>query len=273
MRFIVLVKQVPDTTEMRIDPETNTLIRDGVPSILNPFDQFALEEAIRVRNEFNLDAEIVVISMGPPQAKDAIMKCLALGADRGILLTDRKFAGADTVATSYALANAIRTMGDFDMIFAGQQAIDGDTAQVGPETAAILGIPQVTYVEKVLDFKPEEKKVVLYKQLDVGYAHVEAEMPVLITGAPPTDFEPSNPSLMNIMKAKKKPYEEWDAERIDGDQSKYGLLGSPTRVVNMYTPEVRKAGEVLKDISLDEMVEKTVEFMLEKGLLNYVRRG
>ncbi|MFX1464450.1 MAG: electron transfer flavoprotein subunit beta, partial [Promethearchaeota archaeon] len=143
MRFIVCVKQVPDTTEVKIDPETNTLIREGVPSILNPFDQFALEEAIKIKKEGD---EIIVISMGPTQAKKALLKCLALGADKAILLSDKVFAGADTWATSYTLVQSIKKIGDYNMIFCGLQAIDGDTAQVGPEIAAQLGIPQITHV-------------------------------------------------------------------------------------------------------------------------------
>jgi len=139
MKLIVCVKQVPDTTQVQIDPETNTLIREGVPSILNPFDQFVLEEAIKVKEE---NDEIIVISMGPPQAKKALLKCLALGADKAILLTDRIFAGADTFATSYTLAQAIKKLGEFSIIFCGLQAIDGDTAQVGPEIAGILNIPK-----------------------------------------------------------------------------------------------------------------------------------
>ena len=163
MRYIVCVKQVPDTNEVKIDPKTNTLIREGVPSILNPFDQFALEEAIKMKNEGD---EIVAISMGPPQAKKALMKCLALGADRAILLSDRAFAGADTFATAFTLAGAIKKIGKYDVIFTGLQAIDGDTAQVGPEIAAQLVIPQLTYVEEVLKIEGKKLEALLLLHLN-----------------------------------------------------------------------------------------------------------
>jgi electron transfer flavoprotein beta subunit len=164
VRFIVCVKQVPDTTEVKVDPKTNTLIREGVPCILNPFDQFALEEAVKLKKEGD---KIIVITMGPPQAKKELMKCLALGADEAILLCDRALAGADTWATSYTLAQAIRKIGNFDIIFCGYQAIDGDTAQVGPELAAQLGIPQITYIESVDELG--KRKLIAKSQTDEGY--------------------------------------------------------------------------------------------------------
>ena len=242
MKFIVCVKQVPDTTEIKIDPETNTLIREGVPSILNPFDQFVLEEAIRIKQE---DDEIIVISMGPPQTKKALMKCLALGADRAILLSDKVFAGADTLATSYTITQAIKKLDDFDIIFCGLQAIDGDTAQVGPEIAGILNIPQITYVERIEEVSG--KKLLAKVQTDDGYKIVESRLPTLITGTTPSSFQPTNPSMMSIMKANKKPFFTWDANELGGDKDRYGLNGSLTQVIKIYSPPSREKGVVIND--------------------------
>ena len=257
MRYIVCAKQVPDTNEVKIDPKTNTLIREGVPSILNPFDQFALEEAIKMKNEGD---EIVAISMGPPQAKKALMKCLALGADRAILLSDRAFAGADTFATAFTLAGAIKKIGKYDVIFTGLQAIDGDTAQVGPEIAAQLGIPQLTYVEEVL--KIEGKKLEAKTVTDDGYNILEAKLPVLVAGITPSSFEPSNPAMRAIITAKKKPFETWTAEEIDIDKEHLGLDGSLTQVIKIYPPPVKEKGEIYTDepeIAVEKMFNKLVD--------------
>ena len=242
MRYIVCVKQVPDTTEVKIDPKTNTLVREGVPSILNPFDQFALEEAIKLRKEGD---EIVVISMGPPQAKKALLKCLALGADKAILLSDRAFAGADTYATAFTLAGAIEKIGDFGVICTGLQAIDGDTAQVGPEIAAQLGIPQLTYVEEVI--KIEGKKLEAKMVTDDGYNILEAKLPVLIAGITPSSFEPSNPAMRAILTAKKKPFETWTAADLGIDKKDLGLEGSLTQVIKIYAPPIKEKGVIYTD--------------------------
>ncbi|KYK29333.1 MAG: electron transfer flavoprotein subunit beta [Candidatus Proteinoplasmatales archaeon SG8-5] len=242
MRIIVCVKQVPDTTEVRIDPETNTLIREGVESILNPYDQFAVEEAVRIRDGVG-EGRITVLSMGPDQARSALIKCLALGADDAVLLSDRAFAGADTWATSYTLAKAIKKLGDFNIIFCGQQAIDGDTAQVGPEVAQHLGISQVTYVEKA---EVEGRKINIQKQTEEGYQILEAKMPVLLAGMPPTSFEPGYPPMSGILKAKKKPFEIWNAGDLGGDASRYGLDGSFTQVIKTYSPPPRGKGVIIE---------------------------
>jgi electron transfer flavoprotein beta subunit len=258
------VKQVPDTTEVKIDPKTNTLVREGVPSILNPFDQFALEEAFKVRKALVVEnpendgkIEIVVLSMGPPQAKKALMKCLALGADRAILLSDRAFAGADTFATAFTLTEAIKKIGDYAVIFTGLQAIDGDTAQVGPEIAAQLGIPQITYVEEVIKIKG--KKLEAKAQTDDGYNILEAKLPVLIAGITPSSFEPTNPPMMSIIKAKKKPFETWSADDFEVEKSNFGLEGSLTQVIRVFPPPKREKGEIFTDepkIAVEKLLDK-----------------
>ena len=261
MRYIVCVKQVPDTTEVKIDPKTNTLIREGVPSILNPFDQFALEEAIKMKKEGD---EIVVISMGPPQAKKVLLKCLALGADKAILLSDRAFAGADTFATAITLAGAIRKIGDYDVIFTGLQAIDGDTAQVGPEIASQLGIPQLTYVEEVL--KIVGKKLEAKTVTDDGYNILEAKIPVLVAGITPSSFDPSNPAMRAILSAKKKPFETWTADDLGIDKKDLGLEGSLTQVIKIYAPPIKEKGVIYTD-EPKIAVEKLFNKLSDEGVI------
>ncbi len=264
MRIIVCVKQVPDTTEIKIDPKTNTLIREGVESILNPYDQFAVEESVRIRDLAG-EGKITVISMGPPQARSALMKCLALGVDDAVLLSDRAFAGADTWATSYTLSLAINKLGPFDLILCGQQAIDGDTAQVGPELAQHLGIPQVTYAEKVE--AGEGRKIEVHKQTEEGYQVLEVKLPALLATMPPTSFEPGYPPMSGILKAKKKPLEVWDAESIGAHSSKIGLDGSFTEVVKTYSPPSRGECAFLEG-EPREAVGKLVEPLLKKGIIS-----
>ncbi len=263
MRIIVCIKQVPDTTEVRIDPKTNTLIREGVPSILNPYDQFALEEGIRVR-ELAGGGKITVLTMGPPQARTALVKCLALGADDAILLSDRAFAGADTWATALTLSHAVRKMGEFDLILCGQQAIDGDTAQVGPELAENLGLPQVTYVEELNGVTGN--KLELRKQIEDGYQQIEVQLPALLTLMPSTSFEPGIPPMSGIMKAKRKPFDIWDAEAIGGDPETLGLEGSFTQVVKTYPPPSRGESMIL-DGSPEETASKLVSFLVKDGII------
>ena len=263
MRIIVCVKQVPDTTEVRIDPKTNTLIREGVPSILNPYDQFALEEGMRIRDSAG-GGKITVLSMGPPQARTTLVKCLALGADDAILLSDRAFAGADTWATALTLSHAVRRIGEYDLVLCGQQAIDGDTAQVGPELAENLGIPQVTYVEELSGLTGN--KLELRKQIEDGYQQIEVELPALLSLMPSTSFEPGIPPMSGIMKAKRKPFAVWDAEAIGGDPSTFGLEGSFTQVVKTYPPPARGESMILEG-SPTETVSRLVPFLMKGGII------
>ncbi len=242
MKIIVLIKQVPDTTDVRIDPVTNTLIREGVESVINPFDRYAIEEAVRIKEKFE-GSEVIAISMGPPQAENALREAISLGCDSGILLSDRKFAGSDTWATSYTIAQAIRKIDDYSIIFGGKQASDGDTAQVGPGVSTHLEIPQVTYIKNIE--KIDESAATVERMTEEGFDIVETPLPVLFTVVKEIN-EPRLPSLKGKMKAKKAEITVWTAADLDCDDNNIGLNGSPTRVVKIFTPPKREGGRILK---------------------------
>lgn len=242
MKILALIKQVPDTTDVKIDPETNTLKREGVESIINPFDMYAIEEALRLKERFGEGAEVVVISMGPPQAEAALREAISMGCDSAILLSDRKFAGSDTWATSYVLAQAIRKLGDFSIILCGKQASDGDTAQVGPGVSMHLNIPQVTYVKKIE--KIDKEGATVERMTEEGYDIVETPLPVLFTVVKEIN-EPRLPSLKGKMRAKKAEIQVWGADEVSCDDDKIGLDGSPTRVLKIFTPAPREGGRII----------------------------
>ncbi|MGL5479521.1 MAG: electron transfer flavoprotein subunit beta/FixA family protein [Clostridium sp.] len=240
MNILVCLKQVPDTTAVKIDPKTGTLIRDGVPSIINPEDKHALEAALQIKDKSG--ANITVISMGPPQAQNALREALCMGADDAILITDRAFAGADTLATSKALAGAIKKL-EYDIVFAGRQAIDGDTAQVGPEIAEHLNIPQVTYVQGV---EVKENGLLVNRALEDGHEMIEVQTPCLLTAIE----ELNHPRYMNcglIFDTVDKEITIWSADDIDVDKAELGLKGSPTKVKKSMTKEAKGAGELVKE--------------------------
>ncbi|MBR4079928.1 MAG: electron transfer flavoprotein subunit beta/FixA family protein [Christensenellaceae bacterium] len=241
MKIIVCIKQVPDTNEVKLDPKTGRLIRDGVPSIINHDDKNALEEAIALKDGRD-DVTVTVVSMGPPQADVALREALAMGADEAILLSDRAFGGSDTWATSYIIAEAIKIIGDYDIIFCGRQAIDGDTAQVGPQIAEKLGIPQITYVQ---DFKIEGDKVICQRALEDGYQVIETAMPCLLTAIKDLN-EPRYPSVGGIFDAYEKEIKIWGINEVPIDTTKAGLKGSPTNVFRTFTPEPKGAGVMLE---------------------------
>ena len=199
MNIIVCIKQVPNTTQVRINPETNTLIREGVESVINPFDMYAIEEAIRLKEK--LGGKVTVVTMGPPQAEIALREAISLGCDEAVLITDRQFAGSDTWATSYVVSQAIKKIGKYDLILCGKQASDGDTAQVGPGISTFLDIPQVTYVKKIEEIKPEENARV-ERMTEEGFDIIETPLPCLLTVVKEIN-EPRLPSLKGKMKAKK----------------------------------------------------------------------
>jgi electron transfer flavoprotein beta subunit len=256
VKIAVCLKQVPETTEVKINPQTNTLMREGVASITNPFDEFALEEGLLTKEKYG--GEVHVMSMGPPQAIEILKNALAVGADKVYLLSDPAFAGADTLATAYTLAKTIEKIGEVDLVICGKQAIDGDTAQVGPGIATRLGIPQLTYVAKVREIDPAKKKIVVERMLENGREVVECSLPVVITVMKDIN-EPRLPSLLGIKKAAKAAIPTWTAQEIGVDENRVGLKGSPTWVWKVFSPEARGGGEILKG-----EVTETVPLLVNK---------
>ena len=244
MNIVVCLKQVPDTTAVKIDPKTGTLIRDGVPSIINPEDKHALEAALTIKD--TVGGKVTVISMGPPQAQNALREALCMGADEAILITDRAFAGADTLATSKALAGALRKL-EYDIVFAGRQAIDGDTAQVGPEIAEHLSIPQVTYVQ---DVKVEEDGLLVNRALEDGYELIKVQTPVLLTAIKELN-EPRYMNVKYIFDTANKEIQVWSADDVEVSKEELGLKGSPTKVKKTMTKETKGAGELINEVPQD----------------------
>lgn len=252
MNIVVCLKQVPDTTVVKIDPKTGTLIREGVPSIINPEDKHALEAALQLKDMYG--ANITVLSMGPMQATNALREALCMGADDAILITDRAFAGADTLATSKALAGAIRKI-PYDIVFAGRQAIDGDTAQVGPEIAEHLDLPQVTYVQGV---EVQEDGFLVNRALEDGYELIKVQGPVLLTAIKELN-KPRYMHVKHIFGTAKKEVTIWTADDIDVDKVELGLKGSPTKVKKSMTKEAKGAGEII-----NQPVPEAVSHVLAK---------
>lgn len=236
--IVVCIKQVPDTNKVEINKETNTLIREGVPSIINPFDENAIECALQLKDKFQ--ARVIVISMGPPQVSEALRQAIAMGVDEVVLVSDRAFAGADTWATSYTLAQAIKQIGNFDLILCGKQAIDGDTAQVGPGIAEWLDIPQVTFAKEITY---ENAKLRVKRVLEDGYEVVELPLPALVTVNKEMNV-PRYPSLRGKMKAKSAQIPMWTTKEIEVNENNLGLNGSPTQVVRIFTPPVKGHTEI-----------------------------
>lgn len=267
LRILVCVKQVPDTAEIKIDPVTNTLIRAGVPSIVNPFDACALEVAARIKDA-DPSTEITLLSMGPDQAKDALRECLAVGGDKAYLCSDRKFGGSDTLATSYILASAIQSIeekeGKFDLILAGKQAIDGDTGQVGPEIAAHMGLAQVTYAAEV---SVEGDDIIVKRESDKGYDMISVQKPAIVTVVK-TEFEPRYPTIKSKMAARKKEITVITSEDIPNiDLTRCGLKGSPTKVRKTFTPVKNKNCVIVDEGEVETSAVKLVEVLAEAKVL------
>lgn len=250
MNIIVCIKQVPDTKDVRLDPKTNTMAREGVASIMNPYDRHALEAAVQLKE--SCGGTVTAISMGPPQAEAVLREAIACGGDGGTLISDRAFAGADTWATTYTLGKAVGKLGGFDLIICGKQAIDGDTAQVGPGLAHRLRIPYVTCVRKILAC--ENGTLRLERMMDDGFDEVEVDLPALITVVKEIN-EPRVPSLKGKMKAKKMEIPVYTAADIGADPECIGLPGSPTQVQRVFSPQPR--GErILFSGTLEEQIEQ-----------------
>jgi electron transfer flavoprotein beta subunit len=231
MKIIVCIKQVPDTTNVRINPDTNTLVREGVQSIINPFDVYAIEEGIRLKEKHG--GTVTIVTMGPPQASEALREAIGLGADNAYLVSDRAFAGADTLATAFALACAVRHLGGADIILMGRQAIDGDTGQVGPGVAENLDISHVTDIRKIEEVV--DGRIVVERLLEEGYARIAARLPVVLTVVKEINT-PRLPSLKGKLAAKKAEIPVLKAADIGADVERLGLNGSPTQVMKIFTP-------------------------------------
>jgi electron transfer flavoprotein beta subunit len=241
MHFVVLIKQVPDTTDVKINPETNTLMREGVESVTNAFDVYAIEEALRLKEK--LGGKVTALTMGPPQAEAILREAISMGVDEGVLVSDRAFAGSDTWATSYTLAMAVKKIEDCSIVLCGKQASDGDTEQVGPGVATHLDLPQITYVRKIEEV--DENRIVAERLLEDGYEVIEGPIPCLLTVVKEIN-EPRLPSLKGKMAARKAEIISWSAADLDVDPDKLGLDGSPTKVVKIFSPEPRSGGEMLE---------------------------
>lgn len=265
MEIIVCIKQVPGIAAVNINPADKTLIRENIPSIINPFDMYAIEEGLRLKERYK--GTVTVISMGPPQADSALREALGIGADDAILLTDRAFAGSDTWSTAYTLGLAIKSAGKFDIIICGKQAIDGDTGQVGPELARQLNVPQLTYVFKIRELDPSAKTIVVERLLEEGREIVDAKLPALLTVVKDIN-KPRFGTIMNIHRASKMKIKTMTANDLSGvDMSKLGLDGSPTRVTDIFNPPkregilnmiqadtVEQAAAILADRIMDEKI-------------------
>lgn len=262
MKIVVCIKQVPDTTEIKLDPVKGTLIRDGVPSIMNPDDKAGLEEALRLKDQYG--AHVTVITMGPPQAEAILREAYAMGVDRAVLLTDRKFGGADTLATSNTIAAALRNI-EADLIIAGRQAIDGDTAQVGPQIAEHLGLPQVSYV-KNMQYNKEDNSLTIERAVEDGYYLVNVQLPALITVLSEAN-QPRYMRVKGIVEAFDKPVETWNFDSITVDPAVIGLAGSPTKVKKSFTKGAKQAGKVFDDLDTKAAVNLIIEKLKEKFVI------
>jgi electron transfer flavoprotein beta subunit len=263
MHFVVCIKQVPDSAQIRVHPVTNTIMRQGVPTIINPYDLFSLETAMRLRDK--IGGEVTTLTMGPPSAEDALRKALTYGADRGVLLTDRFFAGSDTLATSYALAQAILKIGDAwgapDIVFAGKQTIDGDTAQVGPGIARRLGLNQLTYISKVTQVDADKRTIELERRAEGGAQVLSSELPCLVTMLEGS-AEIRRGSFADALRAARAEIVTWSAADAGiTDLLKCGLRGSPTVVKRVFAPTPRS--EKARQIAVKPKARETADDLIE----------
>ncbi len=265
MNVVVCVKQVPEVTTVRVNPETGTLIREGVASILNPFCEYALDHAVRLKAD-HPEIEITAVSMGPPQAEAALMRCLELGADRTVLVSDRKFAGADTWATALTLAAVIRrAVPGFDLILVGKQAVDGDTAQVGPEIAEILGLPQVMY-GVALALTGNRKRVRVTREVESGHEVIEARLPALVSASKGEALR-RMPSLSDVLAARAKEIRKVTAADLDLNEAELGLAGSYTQVVKVFPPAPKKGGRKVEGLEPAAAAREITNFLKSEGFV------
>jgi electron transfer flavoprotein beta subunit len=261
MNVVVFLKQVPGTTQVKIDPETNTLIREGIENIINPFDTYAIEEGVRLRERFG--GKVTVISMGPPQAEAALREAVSLGADEGILLSDRAFAGADTWATSYTLSMALRKLEQYDIVICGRQTLDGDTGQVGPQVAEMLSLPFIAYVSQVEEVVDNSMRV--RRMVEDGYEVMESSLPAVITVVKEINT-PRLPSLRGIARSKSASIPVWGVKELNIDPGKVGMAGSFTRVVRIFSPQQDRRGEIFQG-ELENQVDCLIGRLKDDGLV------
>lgn len=247
-----------------MDPVKGTLIREGVESVVNPFDEYAIEEGIRLKERYG--GEVTVISMGPPQAKEALKTALAMGADKAVLLSDRVFAGSDTLATAYTLSLGIKKLGDIDIVICGKQATDGDTAQVGPGLAQRLNLTQITYVSKIREINLKNRKITAERLIENGTQVVSTALPALITVVKDIN-QPRIPNIFSIKKATRAEIPVWGMQDLGGDPKDFGFDGSPTQVVRIFTPPPRQGGEIIQG-EVPEAVAKLIEALTSRNIIN-----
>jgi electron transfer flavoprotein beta subunit len=270
MKIVVTIKQVPEADKVAVNTENGTLIREGIESILNPFCEYALDMAVKIREDNpNLDVEIIVISMGPSQARMALLRCLELGADKAFLLSDKKFAGSDVWATSLTLKEGIiKAVPNFDLILSGKQAIDGDTAQVPAELAENLGIPQIFYGTEV---EINKKKIKVKKETENGFQIIETRIPALVS----ISKGPSNirrlPSMKDIIKARRKPLKIINADDLNVEEAKLGLDGSYTQVTKIFAPPAKEKGRIIDGSDPEKAAEEMLVFLREKKIIKFER--
>lgn len=277
MNIVIPIKQVPETSNVKMDEETGTMKRDGVESIINPLDLYAIETGIQLKEEYG--GKITVITMGPPSADKALKEAIAMGCDEGVLLSGREFAGSDTWATSYALSEAIKEIGDYDLILAGERATDGDTGQVGPGIASWLDLTLSTYTSKVVDVNlveeevdyttVEQDSIIVERMVEEGYEKLQLPLPALLTVVKEISF-PRLPTLRGKQRSRKVEIPQWNLENLDMDEDYLGLQGSPTRVVNIDHPKVTRGGTIIdirEDGNLEEAVSKLIDYLKSKELV------
>jgi len=266
MDVVVAVKQVPEISDVQVDPETGTLIREGVSSILNPFCEYALDHAVRLKAFFP-EIRITAVSMGPPQARSALFRSMELGADRAVLATDKKFAGADTWATALTLAETIRaSVPNFKLILVGKQAIDGDTAQVGPEMAEILNLPQISYGTEI-ELEEKKNKIRVKRETKNGWQVVETKLPALVSVSTGESVRRA-PSFADILAARSKPFDYLSASDLHISEDELGLSGSFTQVIRTYPPFVRARGKILSGMGAEDAARVILQFLKDKRLLS-----
>ena len=261
MNIVVCIKQVPGTTEVKIDSQTNTLIREGIKNIINPFDTYALEEGVRIKERYG--GKVIAISMGPPQAGEALREAISVGADEAILLSDSALAGADTLATANTLARAIDKLEPYDLIICGRQTVDGDTGQVGPELSEMLGIPFVAYVSKIEEIDGERMRV--QRMIEEGHEVIEMPLPGVITVVKEINL-PRLPSLRRLAKARSAVIPIWTPRELDIDKHAVGLSGSATKVIKIFSPQRVHRGDILQG-DLEEQIERLIDKLKESEII------